>query len=187
MDIKAKGAIRLPDDRDEKARLSPMTTRRGLMNAPTSRGRFWLMCWTTISLLLLCGLPFAAELPAFGRPPKVPLARAHHLLARAPVVGESAARIMLEGLSEQGSTSQADGHIDLPILARALYENQLSAIHLEETLKGELLSEILMCRLGRNSSRRQCTVGQVDIQRLRRGRSGGFFWCKPHCTLPAAP
>lgn len=49
--------------------------------------------------------------------------------------------------------SFADGHIDLPILARAFYRNQLDEIDLNGHMKG-----------------------QVDIPRLRAGAVGGFFW-----------
>ncbi|GAA5848378.1 hypothetical protein JCM3766R1_002328 [Sporobolomyces carnicolor] len=46
-----------------------------------------------------------------------------------------------------------DGHIDLPILARYVYANQIDDFDLERTVKG-----------------------QVDIPRLRKGHVGGFFW-----------
>ncbi|KZP14760.1 hypothetical protein FIBSPDRAFT_796348 [Athelia psychrophila] len=46
-----------------------------------------------------------------------------------------------------------DGHIDLPILARMGFANNVSAIDLEHRM-----------------------VGQVDIPRLRQGKVGGFFW-----------
>ncbi|KAL8283204.1 hypothetical protein RQP46_005982 [Phenoliferia psychrophenolica] len=61
--------------------------------------------------------------------PSDPLLRAHALLQRHPLI---------------------DGHIDLPILARAAFRNQ---IDLEKP-----------------------TRGQIDIPRLRAGGVGGFFW-----------
>lgn len=44
-------------------------------------------------------------------------------------------------------------HIDLPILTRAFFQNQLSEINLREPTKG-----------------------QVDIPRLREGGVGGYVW-----------
>lgn len=44
--------------------------------------------------------------------------------------------------------------IDLPILVRATYANNVSAVDLESPMPGH-----------------------VDIPRLRKGRVGGFFWC----------
>ncbi|GAA5885523.1 hypothetical protein JCM16303_002243 [Sporobolomyces ruberrimus] len=46
-----------------------------------------------------------------------------------------------------------DGHVDLPILVRYLYANQLGDLDLRNRTKGE-----------------------VDLPRLRKGRVGGFFW-----------
>lgn len=46
-----------------------------------------------------------------------------------------------------------DGHIDLPILYRAAFANNISAVNL-----------------------RQPTLGHVDIPRLRQGHVGGFWW-----------
>ncbi|OSC97128.1 hypothetical protein PYCCODRAFT_1440490 [Trametes coccinea BRFM310] len=46
-----------------------------------------------------------------------------------------------------------DGHIDLPILVRARYANNVSAVDLEKPFEGH-----------------------VDIPRLREGKVGGFFW-----------
>ncbi|GAA5980458.1 hypothetical protein JCM5350_001506 [Sporobolomyces pararoseus] len=46
-----------------------------------------------------------------------------------------------------------DGHIDLPILARYIYANQIDDFDLNQHIKG-----------------------QVDIPRLKKGRVGGFFW-----------
>jgi membrane dipeptidase len=63
--------------------------------------------------------------------PTDPVARAHALLKHTPV---------------------CDGHIDLPILVREYYYNQLDKIDLRHHSKG-----------------------QVDIPRLKQGRVGGFF------------
>ncbi|GAA5909019.1 dipeptidase [Sporobolomyces salmoneus] len=46
-----------------------------------------------------------------------------------------------------------DGHIDLPILARYVYANQIDDFDLNQRIKGH-----------------------VDIPRLRKGHVGGFFW-----------
>ncbi|GAA6011693.1 hypothetical protein JCM11491_000719, partial [Sporobolomyces phaffii] len=46
-----------------------------------------------------------------------------------------------------------DGHIDLPILSRYIYANQIDDFDLNRPTKGE-----------------------VDIPRLRTGHVGGFFW-----------
>lgn len=65
------------------------------------------------------------------RMPTDPLERAHALLKYTPV---------------------CDGHIDLPILVREYFYNQLDKVDLRQAFKG-----------------------QVDIPRLRRGHTGGFF------------
>ncbi|KAM0756415.1 hypothetical protein T439DRAFT_321112 [Meredithblackwellia eburnea MCA 4105] len=64
--------------------------------------------------------------------PKDPLLRAKELLKRFPLI---------------------DGHLDVPILARAAFLNNINEIDLEKP-----------------------TRGQVDIPRLRKGGVGGFFW-----------
>jgi membrane dipeptidase len=46
-----------------------------------------------------------------------------------------------------------DGHVDLPILVRGYYHNNVTAIDLEDEVPGH-----------------------VDVPRLRAGRAGGFFW-----------
>ncbi|KDQ53606.1 hypothetical protein JAAARDRAFT_39293 [Jaapia argillacea MUCL 33604] len=51
------------------------------------------------------------------------------------------------------SSPVIDGHIDLPILVRARYANNVSAVDLESRMPEH-----------------------VDIPRLRQGRVGGFFW-----------
>lgn len=65
--------------------------------------------------------------------PADPLKRAHALLQHQPII---------------------DTHIDLPILARFYFANQLKDVPLEK----------------------EGFKGQVDIPRLRKGRVGGFFW-----------
>lgn len=70
--------------------------------------------------------------------------RRHHTLPKDPM---AAAEMILQ------SYPVFDGHIDLPILARALYANNVSAWDLAQTMPG-----------------------QVDIPRLREGQVGGFFW-----------
>ncbi|TFK25566.1 dipeptidase [Coprinopsis marcescibilis] len=70
--------------------------------------------------------------PWFGAIPKDPVLAALVILDHAPVI---------------------DGHIDLPILVRGRFANNVSAIDMEGTLPGH-----------------------VDIPRLRKGKVGGFFW-----------
>ncbi|KAI0709261.1 membrane dipeptidase-domain-containing protein [Earliella scabrosa] len=67
-----------------------------------------------------------------GHLPKDPHKAARYILNNAPVI---------------------DGHIDLPILARGVYGNNVSAIDLTKPFDGH-----------------------VDIPRLREGKVGGFFW-----------
>ncbi|EIN11969.1 hypothetical protein PUNSTDRAFT_50766 [Punctularia strigosozonata HHB-11173 SS5] len=67
-----------------------------------------------------------------GTLPKDPLKAAHVILKEAPII---------------------DGHIDLPILARGLYSNNVTAIDLEKEMPAH-----------------------VDIPRLKKGQVGGFFW-----------
>ncbi|KAJ7350335.1 renal dipeptidase family [Mycena albidolilacea] len=67
-----------------------------------------------------------------GRLPKDPTRAALQILNNAPVI---------------------DGHIDLPILLRSAFANNVSAVDLSKDF-----------------------VGHVDIPRLRAGKVGGFFW-----------
>ncbi|OCH84240.1 hypothetical protein OBBRIDRAFT_799256 [Obba rivulosa] len=69
---------------------------------------------------------------AIGALPKNPERAARRLLESAPVI---------------------DGHIDLPILVRSRYHNNVSAVDLNSQMPGH-----------------------VDIPRLREGKVGGFFW-----------
>ncbi|GAA5889053.1 hypothetical protein JCM5296_007151 [Sporobolomyces johnsonii] len=64
--------------------------------------------------------------------PTDPHERALALLARQPII---------------------DGHVDLPVVTRFMYRNQIGDIDMNSTIKGH-----------------------VDIPRLRAGRVGGFFW-----------
>ncbi|GAA6039029.1 hypothetical protein JCM8097_000161 [Rhodosporidiobolus ruineniae] len=80
--------------------------------------------------------------------PKDPRERAVRLMERQPVV---------------------DGHIDLPILARSYYANQINDPELDL---------------------RKPAKGEVDIPRLREGKVGGFFWsvfvpCPDDLGLPS--
>ena len=93
-----------------------------------------------MALFALCAFTLTASLPDewfatvrrhTRKLPKDPLARANALLYDTPV---------------------CDGHIDLPILIREYFMNQLDKVDL-----------------------RHHTIGQVDIPRLRKGRTGGFF------------
>ncbi|KAJ7287753.1 membrane dipeptidase-domain-containing protein [Mycena rebaudengoi] len=73
-----------------------------------------------------------APIVALGGLPRDPARAALRILDRAPVI---------------------DGHIDLPILLRAKYANNVSAVDLTREF-----------------------IGHVDIPRLRKGKVGGFFW-----------
>ncbi|GAA5857118.1 hypothetical protein JCM8547_007970 [Rhodosporidiobolus lusitaniae] len=117
---------------------------------PPSRARSVVLALLACVLLdVLIGLsplssPFAAVDGAWSpsgrvyeavKPlPKDPSKRALRLMERAPVI---------------------DGHIDLPILARWYYANQVNDPSFDLTKRSK---------------------GQVDIPRLRKGKVGGFFW-----------
>ena len=79
-----------------------------------------------------------------------PARRAKQLIRRYPIIGQSPAS---SPPAPPDPHFDVDGHIDLPILARGFYLNQLKEIDLERKVKG-----------------------QVDIPRLRAGGVGGFFW-----------
>ncbi|TBU50803.1 membrane dipeptidase-domain-containing protein [Dichomitus squalens] len=89
---------------------------------------------TTVFVVALAGLLlFWDKLSGVvGRLPKDPHKAALLILDSAPVI---------------------DGHIDLPILVRTAYSNNVSAIDLSKSFEGH-----------------------VDIPRLREGKVGGFFW-----------
>ncbi|CDO69503.1 hypothetical protein BN946_scf184785.g8 [Trametes cinnabarina] len=69
------------------------------------------------------------------------------VVGRLPKDPHKAALIVLR------SSPVIDGHIDLPILVRSRYANNVSAVDLEKPF-----------------------AGHVDIPRLREGKVGGFFW-----------
>ncbi|KDR75299.1 hypothetical protein GALMADRAFT_69280 [Galerina marginata CBS 339.88] len=97
--------------------------------------------WGSLTLLLLAALVLLvgfessfgdAFAPWLGKLPKNPELAALAILDKAPVI---------------------DGHIDLPILVRSRYGNNVSAVDLEKEMPAH-----------------------VDIPRLRKGKVGGFFW-----------
>ncbi|KAK2467854.1 hypothetical protein APHAL10511_000149 [Amanita phalloides] len=97
--------------------------------------------WGALTLIfasaLVLILGFQQSLPDAFRPwlgllPRDPAMAALTILKAAPVI---------------------DGHIDLPILIRELYSNNISAVNLKSIMPGH-----------------------VDIPRLRQGVVGGFFW-----------
>ncbi|KAF8633640.1 hypothetical protein AX15_001327 [Amanita polypyramis BW_CC] len=99
------------------------------------------LVWSALTLLFVFSLVFILcfeqLLPDSARPwlglfPRDPMTAALAILKVAPVI---------------------DGHIDLPILIRSLYANNVSAVDLESRIPGH-----------------------VDIPRLRQGSVGGFFW-----------
>ncbi|KAI0670359.1 membrane dipeptidase-domain-containing protein [Trametes maxima] len=89
---------------------------------------------TTVFIVALVSLLFLWDkfTGEVGRLPKDPHKAALVVLQNSPVI---------------------DGHIDLPILARARYGNNVTAIDLSKPFPGH-----------------------VDIPRLREGKVGGFFW-----------
>ncbi|KAF8909857.1 hypothetical protein CPB85DRAFT_707184 [Mucidula mucida] len=97
----------------------------------------WSALTATVLVALLVLLVFKDSLPEVlipwvGGLPKDPSLAALHIMKKAPVI---------------------DGHIDLPILVRELYANNISAFDLASPMPAH-----------------------VDIPRLREGRVGGFFW-----------
>lgn len=104
---------------------------------PKKRGVVWgaLTALFATALVLILGFPdaFANVFgPWLGLVPSDPALAALFILDRAPVI---------------------DGHIDLPILVRSLYRNNVSAVELEGSMPEH-----------------------VDIPRLRQGKVGAFFW-----------
>ncbi|CEQ38832.1 SPOSA6832_00310 [Sporobolomyces salmonicolor] len=78
--------------------------------------------------------------------PTDPHERALALLARQPIIAKDSA-------GSHPFLRQIDGHVDLPVITRFMYRNQIGDIDMNSTIKGH-----------------------VDIPRLRAGRVGGFFW-----------
>ncbi|KAJ7188553.1 membrane dipeptidase-domain-containing protein [Mycena filopes] len=116
-------------------------------NPSKVRGAVWsvLTILVAVALVILLGAPQIlpdALAPLVGRLPKDPLRAALYILDSAPVI---------------------DGHIDLPILLRSRFGNNLTAVDLTKEF-----------------------VGHVDIPRLRQGKVGGFFWsvCAIGCANP---
>jgi len=121
----------LPGDRRDADEPTPCKSN------PKVRGTIWgvLTLLFLVAVVLLVGFQgifgdaFAEWL---GVLPKDPTLAALAILDKAPVI---------------------DGHIDLPILTRFQYANNVSAIDLESEMPAH-----------------------VDIPRLRKGKVGGFFW-----------
>lgn len=97
--------------------------------------------WTMLTVLFIAALVFFLGFvqllsdnlaPWVGLMPKDPHKAALVIMQQAPVI---------------------DGHIDLPIVIREHFANNVTAVDLERP-----------------------TYGHVDIPRLRTGRIGGFFW-----------
>ncbi|KAJ7232772.1 membrane dipeptidase-domain-containing protein [Mycena haematopus] len=102
-----------------------------------TRAVVWAVLTTVFAASLVVLLIFPQVLPdalapLMGRLPKDPMRAALQILNEAPVI---------------------DGHIDLPILLRMKFANNVSAVDLSKDF-----------------------VGHVDIPRLRAGKVGGFFW-----------
>ncbi|KAJ7072556.1 membrane dipeptidase-domain-containing protein [Mycena amicta] len=132
-------AQRIGEERstDETTTLLPQHTAANDHPPTRTRGVVWAVLTTVFaaSIIILVAFPQLvpdALAPLVGRLPKDPLRAALHILERAPVI---------------------DGHIDLPILLRERYSNNLSAVDLRNQF-----------------------VGHVDIPRLKQGKVGGFFW-----------
>ncbi|KAF8893916.1 membrane dipeptidase-domain-containing protein [Infundibulicybe gibba] len=104
---------------------------------PKTRAAVWgtLTLFFVVALIVVLGFPNKlGEIfdPLLGKLPRDPMKAALVMMDQAPVI---------------------DGHIDLPILARWKYANNVSAIDLEADMPQH-----------------------VDIPRLRKGKVGGFFW-----------
>ncbi|KAJ6558490.1 membrane dipeptidase-domain-containing protein [Mycena vulgaris] len=102
-----------------------------------TRAAVWAVLTTVfaVSLVFLVCLPQLLPdvlAPLVDRLPRDPTRAALAVLSKAPVI---------------------DGHIDLPILLRMMFANNVSAVDLTKEF-----------------------VGHVDIPRLREGKVGGFFW-----------
>ncbi|KAJ8696688.1 hypothetical protein PTI98_006536 [Pleurotus ostreatus] len=133
------------DDDNERTQLLGQGNQNGDGNdsnketQPNSKTR--AAVWGVLTLLFVIGLvpllAFQDKLPEelfpwLGRLPSDPMLAALSILDKAPVI---------------------DGHIDLPMLARFLYKNNVTAIDLDSPMPAH-----------------------VDIPRLREGKVGGFFW-----------
>ncbi|KAF8973191.1 membrane dipeptidase-domain-containing protein [Flammula alnicola] len=107
-------------------------------------GLLTLLFLVAVVLLVGFGRVFGdAFSPWLGTLPKDPTLAALAILDNAPVI---------------------DGHIDLPILVRGRFANNVSAVDLESEMPGH-----------------------VDIPRLRKGKVGGFFWSTyVSCPNPSA-
>lgn len=120
-------------EEDEDPHVSHNTNRRNFKARAFVWGVLTLLFGTSLVFILF----FERLLPDSVRPwlgllPRDPMMAALAILKAAPVI---------------------DGHIDLPILVRELYANNVSAVNLESSMPGH-----------------------VDIPRLRQGIVGGFFW-----------
>lgn len=93
--------------------------------------------------------------------PKDPHRRALALMDRAPVIGSS---FLLPLLADADRHLLPDGHIDLPILARWYYANEV------EDPSFDLRKEVR---------------GQVDIPRLKKGKVGGLYVASLFLSLPS--
>ncbi|KAK7057455.1 dipeptidase [Favolaschia claudopus] len=115
-------------------------------------GKTRAVIWTALTIIFAASLVILlifphilpdALAPLVGRLPKDPMKAALQILDNAPVI---------------------DGHIDLPVLLRALFANNVSAVELSE----------------------ESFPGHVSIPRLRAGKVGGFFWSVyTSCADPA--
>ncbi|KAG5638792.1 hypothetical protein H0H81_010021 [Sphagnurus paluster] len=109
-----------------------------------------IIIWGTLTLVFAVGLILLLGFKhvlsdkfhsLFGGLSKDPMTAALTVLDKAPII---------------------DGHIDLPVLTRALYANNVTAIDLESPMPQH-----------------------VDIPRLRKGKVGAFFWSVyMECPLP---
>ncbi|KAF5351834.1 hypothetical protein D9756_007481 [Leucocoprinus leucothites] len=130
---------------DANGASQPPLTRRtdsgGIVHGKEPDTRSKKIVWTALTVLFVAALVFFLGFihmlsdklaPWVGLLPKDPHKAALMIMKQAPVI---------------------DGHVDLPILIREVFANNLSAVDLE-----------------------QPTPRHVDIPRLRKGHTGGFFW-----------
>ncbi|KAJ7502852.1 membrane dipeptidase-domain-containing protein [Mycena galericulata] len=128
---------RITDDTRNAGESSPLLPQPVGSEEAAPVGRTRAVVWTiltavfTVSLVILLVVAPVLE-RKLGRLPKDPMRAALYVLDNAPVI---------------------DGHIDLPILLRSAFANNVSAVDLTKEF-----------------------VGHVDIPRLRQGKVGGFFW-----------